>query len=82
MGMRDTVLTPMSKISLAAASHLFVRRFRKPSDAAFTATLSSGEHAIATLLLDNLTGHLVKLERWVSPRDEDTFSLSPLLWLC
>lgn len=65
MGREDTVLTPMSEISLAAASHLFnMLDFRKPSDAAFTATLSSGERAITrrALTLDNSTGHLVKLE--------------------
>lgn len=86
MAIHDTVLTSMSKISLAAASHLFnMLDFRKPSDAGFTATLSSGEHAITrrALPLDNSTGHLVTLECWFSsPRERDIFSLSPLLWLC
>lgn len=65
MAIHDTVLTFMSKISLSATSHLFnMLDFRKPSDAGFTATLSSGEHAITrrALPLDNSTGPLVTLE--------------------
>lgn len=47
MGTGDTVLTHISKVPLAAASHLSnTLHFRKPSDVAFTATLSSGEHPI------------------------------------
>lgn len=41
----DTVLTRISKVSLAAASHLSnTFDFRKPSDVRLTATLSSREH--------------------------------------
>lgn len=82
MGAGDTALTPVSEISLAAASHLFnTPDLRKPSDAAFTATLSSGAHAIGrrALALDNSTGHLGKGERWFP---EHLFSLAPLWWLC
>lgn len=86
MGVHDTALTPVSKISLAAASHLLnTPDLRKPSDAAFTATLSSGAHAIGrcALALDNSTGHLGKLECWFSPPGgQDICSLSPLWWLC
>lgn len=47
MGMGDMVLTRISKVPHAAASHLSnTLDFRKPSDVAFTATLSSGEHPI------------------------------------
>lgn len=47
MGKGDMVLTHISKVTLAAASHLSnTLDFRKPSDVAFTATLSSGEHPI------------------------------------
>lgn len=48
MGKGDMVLTRISKVTLAAASHLSnTLDFRKPSDVAFTATLSSGEHPIS-----------------------------------
>lgn len=80
MGARDTALTPVSETSLAAASHLLnTPDLRTPSDAAFTATLSSGAHAIGrrALTLDNSTGHLGKRERWFPPpRGEDVSSLS------
>lgn len=47
MGMGDIVLTRVSKVPLAAASHLSkMLDFRKPSDVAFTATLSSEEYPI------------------------------------
>lgn len=80
MGMGDMVLTRISKVTLAAASHLSnTLDFREPSDVAFTATLSSGEHPIrrrirslrfGALTLDNSTGHLVKLEwEFVTPEE-------------
>lgn len=44
MGMGDMVLTHITKVSHTAASHLSnMLDFRKPSDVAFTATLSSEE---------------------------------------
>ena len=47
MGKGDTVLTHITKVMLAAASHLSnMLDFRKPSDVAFTATLNSGEYPI------------------------------------